>query len=664
MANFPTSVSTDANLYIAVNGLQTTLASPATDTDTTLTLASTSSFPTTGMVTIDNNEVVAYTGISGAQLTGCTRGADGTTALPHNTGVTVGLTVVAAHHNRLKDEIIAVEGALGAGFAKGNLSEATSAVLLVSGGTSAVIGSGTTIEVKQSSGSQSGYLSSTDWTTFNNKQNTITTGNLTAGSSKIAVSGGTGAVIGSGTSVDLGSVTLDDLSNVVVPSPATNDILTYNGTNWVNAGAPAASLPLAGGTMTGDITMSNQTGIVLKELTTNGTLSTTLKAADDVTASYTLKLPPAVGTGNQTLVDVAGDGVLSWGTAAGAVSQYVSYVVGTPSGSYSGSLTQFDLPFSYVQDGKTIQVMYNGQVLVPTDDYTETLSTRVTTSTSLVSGAKIAFKAISSAGVAGAVTHLRENYVVGTASGSYTGSTTVFNLTNSYTPGGVNLQVYLDGDLQTVGASVDYVETNTTTVTFNNALVSGQKVTFLFSQTVATAGTVSSGTASQIAYFPSSGSTVASSAAAMVAAGGNLVVTGTATNDSAAAGKVGEYVESYVTSVSIPGSSSTYGDITSISLSAGDWDVTLFAVMNNGTNVTEADFGISTTSGNNFPDLATGKNATVKKDASNINSFSAYIPNYRMAVATTTTVYAKMVFIYTLGTAPVMYARLSARRVR
>lgn len=52
---------------------------------------------------------------------------------------------------------------------KGNLTEATSSVLTITGGTGAVIGSGTTIQVKQASASQSGYLSSTDWTTFNNK---------------------------------------------------------------------------------------------------------------------------------------------------------------------------------------------------------------------------------------------------------------------------------------------------------------------------------------------------------------------------------------------------------------------------------------------------------------------------------------------------------------
>jgi hypothetical protein len=57
---------------------------------------------------------------------------------------------------------------------KGNLTEATSSVLTITGGTGAVIGSGTTIQVSQATTTTSGFLSSTDWNTFNGKQGTIT----------------------------------------------------------------------------------------------------------------------------------------------------------------------------------------------------------------------------------------------------------------------------------------------------------------------------------------------------------------------------------------------------------------------------------------------------------------------------------------------------------
>jgi hypothetical protein len=52
---------------------------------------------------------------------------------------------------------------------KGNLTETTSSVLTITGGTNSIIGSGTTIEVDQADTSNDGYLSSTDWNTFNNK---------------------------------------------------------------------------------------------------------------------------------------------------------------------------------------------------------------------------------------------------------------------------------------------------------------------------------------------------------------------------------------------------------------------------------------------------------------------------------------------------------------
>jgi hypothetical protein len=80
----------------------------------------------------------------------------------------------------------------------GNLTETSSSVLTIAGGTGAVIGSGTTIAVKQSSSTQSGYLSSTDWNTFNNKQPQIN---------------GTGFVKASGTTISYDNSTYYLASN-------------------------------------------------------------------------------------------------------------------------------------------------------------------------------------------------------------------------------------------------------------------------------------------------------------------------------------------------------------------------------------------------------------------------------------------------------------------
>ncbi|MDO8335837.1 MAG: hypothetical protein Q7T74_03605, partial [Candidatus Saccharibacteria bacterium] len=106
----------------------------------------------------------------------------------------------------IQTQINAKEGTL----TKGNLSEATSSVLTITGGTGAIIGSGLTIQVKAATTSVSGYLSSTDWNTFNGKQNAITGGATTIltsnlglnfalisdGSGKVAVSSISSTVLG------------------------------------------------------------------------------------------------------------------------------------------------------------------------------------------------------------------------------------------------------------------------------------------------------------------------------------------------------------------------------------------------------------------------------------------------------------------------------------
>ena len=89
----------------------------------------------------------------------------------------------------------------------GNLTEATSSVLTITGGTGAVLGNGTSIQVKQATTSVSGFLSSTDWTTFNNKANALSgTTNYVA---KFTSSSGIGnsIIYDNGTNVGIGTIT-------------------------------------------------------------------------------------------------------------------------------------------------------------------------------------------------------------------------------------------------------------------------------------------------------------------------------------------------------------------------------------------------------------------------------------------------------------------------
>jgi len=89
-------------------------------------------------------------------------------------------------------------------IAKGNLTESTSSVLTIGNGTNAVIGTGTTIQVKQASALQGGFISSSDYTSFSSKEPALTKGSLTESTSGVlTITNGTSAVIGSGTTIEV-----------------------------------------------------------------------------------------------------------------------------------------------------------------------------------------------------------------------------------------------------------------------------------------------------------------------------------------------------------------------------------------------------------------------------------------------------------------------------
>lgn len=128
-----------------------------------------------------------------------------------------------------------------------NFTDSTSGTdgITVTGGTGAVITS-TSIAQAAATSSQNGYLKSVDWTTFNNKQNALTFGNLTdAGTDGISVTGGTGSVIGSGTS--LSQHVADATHNGYLSSTDWNTFSTSASSSVTNV---TASAPLAssGGT--------------------------------------------------------------------------------------------------------------------------------------------------------------------------------------------------------------------------------------------------------------------------------------------------------------------------------------------------------------------------------------------------------------------------------
>lgn len=143
MAIFPTSVSTDTDLYIAVNNRSSVLTdNPLTAGATTVNVSSTTGFPTSGIITTDL-EAIFYTGKTATSFTGCTRGFDGTTAVSHLIGATVAHDIPAAHHNVLKDEIKAVEQNISDRFGLGSTNVTiANGNLFVYSGKYVVVGSG------------------------------------------------------------------------------------------------------------------------------------------------------------------------------------------------------------------------------------------------------------------------------------------------------------------------------------------------------------------------------------------------------------------------------------------------------------------------------------------------------------------------------------------
>lgn len=82
-------------------------------------------------------------------------------------------------------------GGGGGSFSAGNLTAAGTDGIVITGGSSAINGSGTSVAQHVADSTHNGYLSSTDWSTFNSKQATVSF--TTFGSTPSANGGGISA---------------------------------------------------------------------------------------------------------------------------------------------------------------------------------------------------------------------------------------------------------------------------------------------------------------------------------------------------------------------------------------------------------------------------------------------------------------------------------------
>ena len=231
----------------------------------------------------------------------------------------------------------------------GNLTESVSSVLTITGGTGAVIGSGTTIQIKQASATVNGYLSSTDWTTFNSKQTQINgTGFVKATGTTISYDNSTYYLASNPSSY----ITLASLSgttpisynsgtgaiSIALANTSTSGYLSSTDWNTFNSKASltafSASPPLSYNSGTGAFSITQSSG------STNGYLSSTDWTTFNNKQSALTN--PVTGTGTlNTIVKFTATGTTvgnSTITDTGSLVTFSTALSGT-SASFTGALT-------------------------------------------------------------------------------------------------------------------------------------------------------------------------------------------------------------------------------------------------------------------------------------------------------------------------------------
>lgn len=183
---------------------------------------------------------------------------------------------------------------------------------------------------------------------------------------------------------------------------------------------------------------------------------------------------------------------------------------------------------------------------------------------------------------------------------------------------------------------------------------------------VTATGSIGIGTTAPAFLLDVAGTTRATgqiTAASFVASSTSGVI-GTTTNNNAAAGSVGEVISSFVASPGSSISNTTFTDITSISLTAGDWDVwgSIAYAPAGGTAVTEAYSSISSISATPGTGGTAGR-AVWRGTFTGGNPMEVPSGMVRISVASTTTIYLVGYLNFSVSTATA-YGQIVARRRR
>ena len=190
-------------------------------------------------------------------------------------------------------------------------------------------------------------------------------------------------------------------------------------------------------------------------------------------------------------------------------------------------------------------------------------------------------------------------------------------------------------------------------------------------QTSGGGGIVTFGDASGVLQLQTNGTpTVTVDTSGNVTLAGSLIPTqtngivGTTTNNNANAGSVGEYVSAQLTAPTSGLTSGTAANVISISLTAGDWDVSgaVFVNLGAGTAASLVQASINTVSATN-QGPTTGYCTYLQVTFTTSGGVGTPVPTLRLSLSTTTTVYLVVSAQFTVSTAGAG-GFLRARRMR